>query len=74
MPDENKGKEALFGRAVIDPDFRKRLLNDPEGTIAAEGYTVEQEVVDQLKAMDAEAAEAAAQNVDEAFAERRAAS
>jgi hypothetical protein len=69
-----KGTDSLIGRAVIDPDFRRRLLTDPEATIAAEGYEVSPEIMGQLKGMDPAAAEAAAANLDAAFADRRAAS
>jgi hypothetical protein len=58
--DSNKTIQELIGRAVTDPDFRMRLFNDPEGTIAAEGYNVA-------------AAEAAINQLDEAFAGRTAA-
>ncbi len=68
------GKEELIGRAVIDADFRARLLADPQGTIEAEGFEVEPELINQLKAMDPVAAEAAARGLDQAFAERKAAS
>jgi len=69
----NKAQEEIIGRAVVDPDFRKRLLADPEGTIAAEGYSASPEFIAQLKAMDSEAAAAAAANLDEAFPQRKAA-
>lgn len=68
------GKEELIGRAIIDADFRKRLLADPQGTIEAEGFEVEPELIEQLKGIDPAAAEAAAAGLDQAFSERRAAS
>ena len=71
---ENKGREALIGRALIDPDFRERLLADPEATISSEGYTVPEDLVTQLKAIDAEQAAAAVAEFDAAFAHRKAAS
>ena len=33
-------REDVIARAVTDADFRARLLADPEGTLAAEGYDV----------------------------------
>jgi hypothetical protein len=30
--------ERLVGRALLDPDFRKRLLDDPDGTVQREGF------------------------------------
>lgn len=68
------GKEELIGRAIIDADFRARLLADPQGTIEAEGFVVEPELINQLKNMDPVAAEAAARGLDQALAERKAAS
>ena len=56
---ENKGKAELLERLIADADFRARLLADPERVIAEEGYTVDDATVAQLKAADAEAAEAA---------------
>ena len=55
----NKGKAELLQKMMTDADFRARLLDDPAGVTAAEGYTVDQTVIDQLTAMDAAAAEAA---------------
>jgi hypothetical protein len=68
-----KGKEELIGRAVVDADFRKRLLADPDGTIAAEGYEIDDELLAQIKSVDAAAAEAATADLDAAFADRKAA-
>ena len=68
-----KGKEELIGRAVVDADFRKRLLADPEGVIAAEGYEIDAELLEQIKNVDPEAAEAAAGAVDGEFGDRKAA-
>ena len=69
----DKSQEEVIGRAVIDPDFRDRLLKDPEGTVKAEGYAVSAEFITQLKDMDTDAAMAAASNLDGAFAQRKAA-
>ena len=66
--------EDMIGRAVTDPDFRKRLLTDPETTIRVEGYEVSAEVLQQIKAIDPEAAEAAAREIDHAVGNRMAAS
>lgn len=73
MSQNPKGKEALFGRAVVDPEFRKQLLADPEGTIAAGGYEVDAEVLQTLKDVDPAEAEAATRDLDSP-ADRRAAS
>ncbi len=71
---ETKGREALIGRALIDADFRERLLRDPEATIASEGYAVPAELVEQLKNVDADQAAAAVAEFDSAFTDRKAAS
>ena len=66
MP-EKKGYNELVGRAIIDADFRKKLLADPEQVIAAEEFEIEQAVVDKLKAIDPVAAEAAVAKLEENF-------
>lgn len=38
-----KSEKDLIGRAVVDAQFRTRLLADPDGVIDAEGYTVSDE-------------------------------
>jgi hypothetical protein len=67
-----RGREELIGRAVTDPDFRKRLLEDPDGTIRAEGFQIDAETLAKLKQIDPVAAEEAAKNLDETFASRAA--
>ncbi|HJQ76319.1 MAG TPA: Os1348 family NHLP clan protein [Acidimicrobiia bacterium] len=39
----------LLGRAIQDPGFRNRLLTDPRGVAAAEGFELTD---DQLEALD----------------------
>jgi hypothetical protein len=56
---DNNGKAELLQRLMTDADFRRRLLSDPEGVIAAEGYIIDPAVIDQLKSLDVAAAEAA---------------
>lgn len=68
-----KGKQELIGRAVVDADFRKRLLADPEGVIQAEGYEVGPEVIEQIKSMDPAAAESAAKGLTSEAARKAAA-
>lgn len=72
MSDETQGKDALFHRAIIDAEFRRRLLEDPEATVAEEGFEIDDETMEELKAMDADAAEEAVRNAGDG--ERRAAS
>lgn len=44
-----KTEQELIRRAVVDPEFRKRLLADAEGVIKTEGYEVSAEVLEQIK-------------------------
>lgn len=68
-----KSINELIGRAVTDPDFRMRLFDDPERTLAEEGYELSPEMLEKLKSIDVEAAEAAVNQLDDAFAGRSAA-
>lgn len=45
----------LIGRAVQDPDFRRRLLADPEEAVAAEGYELDKDQIEALQQLDPEA-------------------
>ena len=56
-----------MGQAIIDADFRKKLLADPEMVIQAEGYEIEPAVVDKLKAMDPAVVEAAVGKLEQDF-------
>lgn len=44
----------LIGRAIQDPDFRRRLLEDPRGVVAAEGYELDGAQLDALSRLDRE--------------------
>ena len=44
----------LIGRAVQDPEFRRRLLTDPRGLVAAEGYHLDDEQLEALSSLDAD--------------------
>jgi Ribosomally synthesized peptide prototyped by Frankia Franean1_4349. len=41
--------ERLVGRAVIDEEFRKRLINDPDGTIKDAGFQLTDAELDQIR-------------------------
>lgn len=45
----------LIGRAVQDPEFRRRLLADPKEAVAAEGYELDEEQIEALQQLDPEA-------------------
>lgn len=59
--------ETIVSRAASDPDFLKRLAQDPFGTIAAEGYQIPAAEVKALlempEASDEEVAEALQQRI-----------
>jgi len=41
--------ERLIGKAIIEPDFLKELLVDPEGTAAKAGIMLTEEEVEAIK-------------------------
>lgn len=41
--------ERLVGRAILNPDFRKRLLDDPDGTVKDEGFTISGDELEELR-------------------------
>jgi hypothetical protein len=45
------GLELLAGKALLDEEFRKRLLSDPEGTAHAEGVTLTEYQMKNLKSV-----------------------
>jgi hypothetical protein len=51
--------ERLVGRAILDPEFRRKLLDDPDGTVDAEGFAISEAERDQIRqaAKDREATE-----------------
>ena len=49
----------LVGRAIQDTEFRRRLLADPEGLVAAEGFDLTDTQIEALRNLDAEAVDQA---------------
>ena len=47
-----KEMHELIGRAVADPEFRTKLVEDPEKTIKEAGYELTEEQLAALKAAD----------------------
>ena len=45
----------LIGRAIQDPDFRRRLLADPENAVKDSGYEFDQDQIEALRELDPEA-------------------
>lgn len=41
--------DQLVDRAIEDPEFRQRLLADPEGVVTAEGYDLSSDAVALIK-------------------------
>lgn len=40
--------ERLVGRAILDPSFRKQLLDDPDGTVKREGFVITPQELQQI--------------------------
>jgi hypothetical protein len=51
---KKKTVEDLIGHAMSDKSFRDRLLASPEETLRAEGYEVGPEVIEAIKAANAD--------------------
>lgn len=41
--------ERLVGRAILDPDFRRQLLDDPDGTVKRAGFSITDAEMDQIR-------------------------
>ncbi len=41
-----------IGKAIADADFRKRLLEDPRATLAADGVKADDDTISQIEALD----------------------
>lgn len=63
--------QGIIERAAADPNFLKRLAQDPTGTIQAEGYHVDSQdvkaLLDMPDASDQEAAEALQARLSHSF-------
>lgn len=70
---ESRDLDALIQRAATDTAFRARLIADPAGTIAAEGYEVPQETLSKMENIDQAAAEQALAALADSSGDRRAA-
>jgi hypothetical protein len=55
----------LAGKALGDPDFRKKLMDDPEGAFAEAGVELAPEQLEALKGMDSAEMEESLTNLDE---------
>jgi hypothetical protein len=70
---KKKTVEDLIGHAMSDKSFRTRLLASPEETLAAEGYDVGPEVIEAIKAANADDANKLADAFESDSAQRKAA-
>lgn len=55
----------IAGKALSDPDFREKLLADPEAAIVEAGFELSAEQVEALKEMDRENLEQGLADLDE---------
>jgi hypothetical protein len=49
-----KDLERLIGRAVLDPEFREKLLADPEKAVDEAGFDLSKKELAGLKSIDAQ--------------------
>ncbi len=68
-----KGYDEFVGRAVNDPEFRKRLLQDPVAVIEAEGYDVPDNVREILANLDPAQVDEAIRTAEDKVGDKRAA-
>jgi len=64
-----KSEKDLIGRAVVDSEFRARLLKDPDGVISAEGYEVADETRSRIREAASSTPTAVAAAIDAAVRE-----
>lgn len=57
--------EAVIGRAVGDPEFRKELFENVRGTMSKYQYNLTEEEISQLENLDAKEVEAALEDLNE---------
>jgi hypothetical protein len=56
---------AIAGKALADPEFRQKLIDDPEGTVKEAGIELSDEEMKALKEMDKEQFEQSLSDLDE---------
>lgn len=56
---------SIAGKALADPEFREKLLADPEGAVKEAGIELSDEQMEALKGMDREELEAGLADLDE---------
>ncbi len=56
---------AVAGKALADPDFRQKLLDNPEAAVKEAGFTLDPEQMKALKEMDKKQLEAGLTDLDQ---------
>lgn len=56
---------AIAGKALADPDFRQKLLDDPEAAVKEAGFTLDPAQLKALKEMDKKQLEAGLTDLDQ---------
>ena len=56
---------AVAGKALADPDFRQKLIDDPEAAVKEAGFELTDEQMKALKNMDKEEFEKGLADIDE---------
>ena len=67
-----KEEQAVIGRAMMEPDFRARLLSNPEKTLKDEHLNVSPELLQQLKSMDKKVADQVGRVIGAMFGQKEA--
>ncbi|MBL7161170.1 MAG: Franean1_4349 family RiPP [Anaerolineales bacterium] len=62
---EKDDLRTIAGKALADPDFRQKLLDDPEAAAAEAGFELSAEQMKTLKDMDKEQLQAGFADLDE---------
>ena len=62
---EQDDLRTIAGKALADPDFRQKLLDDPEGAVAEAGVELAPEQMEALKELDKEEFEKGLADLDE---------
>jgi len=56
---------AVAGKALADPEFRQKLINDPEAAVKEAGFTLDPAQLKTLKEMDKKKFEAGLTDLDQ---------
>jgi hypothetical protein len=62
---ENNDLRTIAGKALADPEFRQKLLDDPEAAVKEAGLELSEEQMNALKEVDREMLDEALSDLDE---------